>query len=314
MNQTGIPGPRSMTRGLPWLAAGVTVGTVPYVVLKISWLVGGGVGLRDPALMQTTTYVVANSITVVLDLVVVALAWVLALAPPRRLLVVLAPLVWGATGLMVTPVLSAAVIAVAGDPSTERLAGDALYAWVYAVVYVGFAIQGVGIVTLFGVQVVRAWPWLFARRSARISPILVGGASAGALTGLGFLLLASGVERVWFGPAVSADAERGSWVVTGLLCLAGALGSVAAVRSFGLFAIACAWLGTGAMVCWSGFNLLVAAVDAAVAESTPLPLTALTGLSGVVLVAGLAMALQAMSQEHRLTRLDVEKHPITRLD
>ena len=103
-------------------------------------------------------------------------------------------------------------------------------------------------------------------------------------------------------------------MVTGLLCLAGALGSVAAVRSFGLFAIACAWLGTGAMVCWSGFNLLVAAVDAAVAESTPLPLTALTGLSGVVLVAGLAMALQAMSQEHRLTRLDVEKHPITRLD
>ena len=91
-------------------------------------------------------------------------------------------------------------------------------------------------------------------------------------------------------------------------------GRLAAVRDFGLFTIACAWLGTGAMVCWSGFNLLVAAVDAAVAESTPLPLTVLTGLSGVVLVAGLAMALQAMSQEHRLTRLDVEKHPITRLD
>ena len=215
---------------------------------------------------------------------------------------------------MATPVLSAAVIAVVGNSSTERLAGDALYAWVYVVVYVGFAVQSLGIATLFGAQVVRAWPWLFARWSARISPILVGGASAGALAGLGFLLLASGVERVWFGPAVSADAERGSWVVTGLLCLAGALGSVAAVRHFGLFTIACAWLGTGAMVCWSGFNLLVAAVDAAVAESTPLPLTVLTGLSGVVLVAGLAMALPAMSQEHRLTRLDVEKHPITRLD
>ena len=183
-----------MTRGLPWLAAGVTVGTVPYVVLKISWLVGGGVGLRDPALMQTTTYVVANSITVVLDLVGVALAWVLALAPPRRLLVVLAPLVWGATGLMVTPVLSAAVIAAVGDSSTERLAGDALHAWVYVVVYVGFAVQGVGIATLFGAQVVRAWPWLFALPSAGISPILVGGASAGALAGLGFLLLASGVD------------------------------------------------------------------------------------------------------------------------
>ena len=123
---------------------------------------------------------------------------------------------------MGTPVLSAAVIAVVGNSSTERLAGDALYAWVYVVVYVGFAVQSLGIATLFGAQVVRAWPWLFARWSARISPILVGGASAGALAGFGFLLLASGVERVWFGPAVSADAERGSWVVTGLLCLAGA--------------------------------------------------------------------------------------------
>jgi len=59
---------------------------------------------------------VANSITLVLDLVVVALAWVLALAARRRLLFVLAPLVWGATGLMVTPVLSAPVTAIAGRP------------------------------------------------------------------------------------------------------------------------------------------------------------------------------------------------------
>ena len=87
-----------MTRVLPWLATGVTVGTLPYVVLKISWLAGGDVGLQDPALMQTTTYVVANSITLVMDLVVVGLAWVLALAARPRLLVVLAPLVWGATG------------------------------------------------------------------------------------------------------------------------------------------------------------------------------------------------------------------------
>ena len=303
-----------MTRVLPWLATGVTLGTVPYVVLKISWLAGGDMGLRDPALMQTTTYMVANSITLVLDLVVVALAWLLALAARRRLLVVLAPLVWGATGLMVTPVLSAAVIAVAGDPSTERLAGDALHAWVYVVVYVGFAVQGVGIATLFGAQVVRAWPWLFARRSAPSSPILVGGVSAGALAGLGFLLLASGVDPVWFGPAVSESAERGSWVVTGLLCVAGALGSVATMRRFGVFGIASAWLGTGAMVCWSGYTLLVAAVDADVAAATPLPLTALAAVSGVVLVAALTKSLQAMSQEHRLTRLDVEKHPIARLD
>ena len=241
-----------MTRVLPWLATGVTLGTMPYVVLKISWLAGGDIGLRDSALMQTTTYMVANSITLVLDLVVVALAWVLAVATRRRLLV--------------------------------------------------------------GAQVVLAWPWLFALPSAGISPILVGGASAGALAGLGFLQLASGVGRVWLGPAVAEGAERGSLVVTGVLCVVGALGSVATVRRFGMFAIVCAWLGTGAMVCWSGYILLVAAVDAAVAEGTPLPLTVLAAVSGVVLVATLAMALQAMSQEHRLIRLEVETHPTMRLD
>jgi hypothetical protein len=28
---------------------------MPYVVLKISWLAGGEMGLQDPALMQTTS-------------------------------------------------------------------------------------------------------------------------------------------------------------------------------------------------------------------------------------------------------------------
>ena len=45
------------------------------------------------------------------------------------------------------------------------------------------------------------------------------------------------------------------------------------------------------MVCWSGYTLLVAGVDAAVAEATPLPLTALAAVSGVVLVGALAMSL-----------------------
>jgi hypothetical protein len=63
----------------------------------------------------------------------------------------------------------------------------------------------------------------------------------------------------------------------------------------------------------------VAAVDSVVAEGTPLPLTAVAGLSGVILVAALAMSVRAMSvramsQEHPLTRLDVETHPTMRLD
>jgi hypothetical protein len=62
------------------------------------------------------------------------------------------------------------------------------------------------------------------------------------------------------------------------------------------------------MFCWSGYTLLVAGVDAVVAEATPLPLTALVAVSGVVLVAALAMSLRAVSHERGLARLGVEKH------
>jgi hypothetical protein len=34
----------SNDEALPWLAAGVTLGTAPYVVLKVSWLAGGDLG------------------------------------------------------------------------------------------------------------------------------------------------------------------------------------------------------------------------------------------------------------------------------
>ena len=48
MSRSGTPlGRRPMTRVLPWLATGVTLGTVPYVALKITWPAGGDAGLRD---------------------------------------------------------------------------------------------------------------------------------------------------------------------------------------------------------------------------------------------------------------------------
>ena len=162
---------------------------------------------------------------------------------------------------MVTPVLSAAVIAVAGDPSTERLAGDALHAWVYVVVYVGFAVQGVGIVTLFGAPGRTRLPWLFARRSAPSSPILVGGVSAGALAGLG---LAAG-ERSQSGLVRSRRVRECRARVLGGHGAAvrgrgaGVSGDDTRLRLFG----SCRLARDGAMVCWSGYTLLVASVDAA---------------------------------------------------
>ena len=214
---------------------------------------------------------------------------------------------------MATPVLSAAVIAVVGNSSTERLAGDALYAWVYVVVYVGFAVQSLGIATLFGAQVVRAW--LGSSRGGRRVSARSWSAARRLVRWLVLDFCCWRAESNGSGsvpPCLRMRSEAPGWS-RGCCAWQGRWGQWQWYATSAC-SQSCAWLGTGAMVCWSGFNLLVAAVDAAVAESTPLPLTVLTGLSGVVLVAGLAMALQAMSQEHRLTRLDVEKHPITRLD
>ena len=60
--------------------------------------------------------------------------------------------------------------------------------------------------------------------------------------------------------------------------------------------------------------MLVASVDADVAAATPLLLSALAALSGLILVAALGMSLRTVSHERELARLDVEKHPSMPLD
>jgi hypothetical protein len=215
---------------------------------------------------------------------------------------------------METPVLSAAVIAVAGDPSTERLAGDALHAWVYVVVYVGFAIQGVGTATLFGPGRTRLALALRAAVGAQQPD--PGRRRVGRCAG-------------W--SRISAAGERSR---SGLV-------RSRRVRECGARVLG----GHGAAVRGRGAG--VSGDDAPLRRVRNRVRLARDGCDGLLErihpargirrrrrrrghgaaahCAGrgerrrprrcaLAMSLQAMSQEHRLIRLDVEKHPIARLD
>ena len=163
---------RRVTRGrsvhLPTALAAVAVAAcVPYAALKIAWLTGSDVGVRADALGSGTMQV-ANTLTLVMELVAAALA--VALVRPIGLRipapVVLVPMAVG-TGLLggilvLLPI--EAVRALTGltehaertgppAPETEPL----IAGWVYAVVYTGFAVLGLALLAIFAIHVTRRW-------------------------------------------------------------------------------------------------------------------------------------------------------------
>jgi hypothetical protein len=86
----------------------VVLAVVPYVVLKLAWLNGSGVGVVDGtalAELHSTRMVVGNNVTIVLEVAAVGLALALASAWGRRLPVwIVRGLGAGATGLL-APIL-----------------------------------------------------------------------------------------------------------------------------------------------------------------------------------------------------------------
>jgi hypothetical protein len=96
-----------------------------------------------------------------------------------------------------------------------------------------------------------------------------------------------------------------AWPATGALCLAAALGaplvwSRSLVPGVHWWLAAALWIGTGAMVWWSGYTLAVVAARPDLAGTGPVTLTVVTLLVGgalAVLVARLAMS-QLRSGDH----------------
>src|SRR3954470_23748530 len=56
------------------LALLIAAGTLPYLALKANWLAGGTAGIRDAALLADPSVRVLNVVTVLMDVLVIALA------------------------------------------------------------------------------------------------------------------------------------------------------------------------------------------------------------------------------------------------
>ena len=209
----------------------VVIAVVPYIALKLLWLTGASIGVRDETVLaelHSTRMIVGNNLTIVLELMAVGLALALASGWGRRVPAwIVLSVGAGATGLLAPillglPVGSVLQLAVQGDVRTGGM--DHLSPWVFAVVYGGFGLMAIGIVVLASRYAAARWSQ-FLRRPPDTPP--VGVSVAG---GLG--LLPFGAAMLWwgvFGPgstgpqAMDAVVQRATLVVTGLLAVGGFL-------------------------------------------------------------------------------------------
>lgn len=207
----------------------VVVAVVPYLTLKVLWLVGSRIGVTDDAVLtelHSTRMVVGNAITIGLELVAVALAWALTSARGRRVPGwIMLGLGAGASGLLAPillslPVGAALQLAVEGNVHTGGM--DHMRPWVFATVYGGFGLMAVGISVLAWRYATSRWDRV-VRRAPERPPgwtIVVGGLGlmpfAGAMLWWG--LLGPGAS----GPqGMDAVVQRTTLVTTGLLAVGG---------------------------------------------------------------------------------------------
>ncbi len=215
----------------PVALALVVVAVVPYIALKLLWLGGSTIGVRDDSVLtelHSTRMVVGNNITIGLELLAVGLALALTSAWGRRVPAwLMLGLGAGATGLLAPillglPIGSILQLAVDGDVHTAGM--DHLNPWVFATVYGGFGVMAVGILTLAWRYATTRWGDVLcqAPRPPAGWVMVVGG--------LG--LVPFGAALIWWGvsgpgttgpQAMDALVQRTTLVVTGLLAAAGFL-------------------------------------------------------------------------------------------
>lgn len=253
------------------LAAAAT--TVPYLTLKGLWLAGSTLGMADPEFFQNSTYFVANLLTFGLDAITVGIAFALTYPWGRRLpaWLVLVPM-WVATGFLATIAVLLPLAAPLAGRTPAGSGPDPLESWVYAVVYCGFAAQGLLILTAFALYSRQRWPAVFAGRNDEVVPgathalqslLTAVGSALAAGVGAGSLGLALGGAGM---PAGRTAVDRVTLGVYGAFALAAAAGLPMLVhrrprRAKVWLPLVLTWAGTGSMIAWGLYFLAIAAAD-----------------------------------------------------
>ncbi|MBC9711891.1 hypothetical protein H9Y04_04815 [Streptomyces sp. TRM66268-LWL] len=270
------------------------VSCLPYLTLKVAWILGSHVGIPDGSslLEHRTTMVVANTVTVLMDACVIVLA--LLLTRPWGLRVrawlLLVP-VWVASGLL-APIMTGfpvqlLVKAVGGSVQKPSASEPFLDEWVFGVVYGGFILQGIALGGLFVLYARQRWGHLW---HGTVGEVALPVSRLLALSATAVALLPAAVHLMWaFGSTagLSADLVRDRAADTAaldvlhalypLVAAAGAL--VIAFRTFPRLPVAVplavAWVGSGATGCWGAW-LAVASLTATEIAERPTGLVLLT--------------------------------------
>ncbi|NUR71777.1 MAG: hypothetical protein HOU81_13220 [Hamadaea sp.] len=152
-----------MTKAKNIAAYAAVAAASPYLVLKIMWLSGSTIG-TNASTPDDATFYAMNLFTVLMDATAVLLALAFTRRWGRRLP---APLIlfpmWvgiGFLGAIVLALPAAAAISALRGVNVFAEGGGIVEPWVYAVVYVGFVSQGVGLLTAFVLYARERWPRL----------------------------------------------------------------------------------------------------------------------------------------------------------
>jgi hypothetical protein len=293
--QVVLPPVGPVRRSLAVLAA---VATLPYLALKVGWLAGGRLGLQDPEFGQGAAMLTLNALTMLLDVVALALAVVLmtrrGMRAPAWLVL---PPVWVGAGLLgqILVALPLSVVARAVSPSRPSTGPlPPIEEWVFTMVYVGFGLLGVGLLGSFAVYAWQRW----------------GGQPIGPPTGR---------ARVWLAVAagLTATATLAHLAVSGVplasrlldLVVAGVtVGALVALRRpavrerAGVVAVVLAFVGTGAVCAWGTYLAVITAVPNDLVGQTQVD-WATVAVNALRTVAGLvgAGALLARTRSARTT-------------
>lgn len=152
------------------LCATAVAATVPYLTLKLLWLCGSTVGFTADADLgaEADALWVANLVTFLMDAVALLLALAFVRPWGRRIPVglLLFPM-WVASGLLGTllldlPLVFGTELLFGTEPSVDQRSW--LEPWVFAVVYGGFALQGLALLSGFALHARERWAGLLADR------------------------------------------------------------------------------------------------------------------------------------------------------
>ncbi|NRQ40208.1 hypothetical protein HII36_51565 [Nonomuraea sp. NN258] len=286
--------------GIGRITAGVVAvaAMLPYLTLKLLWLTGSSIGVNDPRLMRDPAMVGLNTMTFGMDVVALVLALAFTLRWGRRLpaWLVLPPM-WVGTGLLGVIIVTVP-FALLVEGFSIFPAGGPIETWVYAMVYTGFIVQGVGLMAAFALYARDRWPFVFAGGLAHPSRTR----SFQTVVAWGALLVTAvlGGTRLFraFG---GKEGTTAVWAVQegfkGLLVIAAAVALVVIARGRGSGPLwrplVVAWLGAGAMFAWGLYAMIVRSVGGPLAGGGD-PAAELVELFGML--TGLVMAMSGAFQ------------------